>query len=148
MYFNKILNQICTIAKKCHFFAKELHSFRSYSHFGEDLLLRGFLGDKWSLDYMGFWVDIGAHHPDKLSNTKTFYRNGWRGISVDASSDAIASFNRKRKRDINVNVDIGLQSGILPRGLTWIGARFPSVCNLLTATGHVLNRIAPRMFIK
>ena len=42
-----------------------------------------FLEDKWSWNYKGFWVDIGAYHPSNLSNTKVFSLNGWRGINVD-----------------------------------------------------------------
>lgn len=113
MCLDGILTRLYVFVKKCRFYLKEVRFSRSYSQFGEDLLLRGFLGDKWSWNYRGFWVDIGAHHPRMLSNTMAFYKNGWRGINVDASSDAILLFNRKRKRDINVNVGIGLKSGEL-----------------------------------
>lgn len=32
----------------------------------------------------GIYVDIGAHHPFRFSNTYVFYKRGWRGINVDA----------------------------------------------------------------
>ena len=104
-----------TLLKKILFYSKEIFGIRSYSQFGEDVMLRGFLGygEKWAWNYQGFWVDIGAHHPTRLSNTKMFSRVGWRGINVDASTDAIAAFNRQRKRDINVNVGIGREEGTL-----------------------------------
>ena len=104
---------IISTLKKILFYSKEITYRRSYAQFGEDLLLRGFLGDKWSWNYKGFWVDVGAHHPVRLSNTKIFSRVGWRGINVDASVDAIAAFNKSRHRDINVNVGIGPESGTL-----------------------------------
>ena len=110
---NNILERISVLVRKMIFYSKEIRFHRSYSQFGEDLLLQSFLGDKWSWNYKGFWVDIGAHHPSKLSNTKAFSTNGWRGINVDASYDAIAAFNKQRKRDINVNVGIGLKPGVL-----------------------------------
>ena len=113
MKFADMKKRICVFLKKCLFYAREVGFHRSYSQYGEDILLQGFLEDKWSWSYKGFWVDIGAHHPSNLSNTKAFSLNGWRGINVDASSDAIAKFNRHRKRDVNVNVGIGLESGIL-----------------------------------
>jgi FkbM family methyltransferase len=113
MKFADIKKSICVFFKKCLFYAREIGFRRSYSQFGEDILLQSFLGDKWSWGYKGFWVDIGAHHPSNLSNTKAFALNGWRGINVDASFDAIAKFNRHRKRDINVNVGIGLVPGML-----------------------------------
>jgi hypothetical protein len=68
---------------KCLFYAREIGFHRSYSQYGEDVLLQGFWEDKWSWGYKGFWVDIGAHHPSNLSNTKAFALNGWRGINVD-----------------------------------------------------------------
>lgn len=100
---------------KIRYYSKDTLGFRSYSQFGEDVMLRGFfLGDKWSWKpYHGFWVDIGAHHPTRQSNTKFYSKAGWRGINVDASTDAIKLFNRQRKRDINVNVGIGKTEGNL-----------------------------------
>ena len=52
----------------------------SFSQEGEDLVLaRIFEGKK-----NGFYVDIGAHHPTRFSNTHYFYRRGWSGINIDA----------------------------------------------------------------
>jgi len=28
----------------------------------------------------GFYVDVGAHHPKRFSNTYFFYKKGWSGI--------------------------------------------------------------------
>lgn len=79
--------------------------YKSYSQCGEDMCLRAFLNDKCKDPlYKGFYVDIGAHHPIRYSNTNFFYNIGWRGINVDAQSDAIKEFNKKRPRDININV--------------------------------------------
>ena len=73
MCLGGILTRLYVLVKKCRFYFKELRFSRSYSQLGEDLLLRGFLGDKWSWNYRGLWVDIGAHHPRMLSNTMAFY---------------------------------------------------------------------------
>jgi FkbM family methyltransferase len=84
-----------------------LRLFRSsYSLDGEDLVI-----DKL-LDYkkIGFYVDLGANDPDRLSNTKRFYNRGWRGINVDANPQSIELVDKKRKRDINVNVGVGGES--------------------------------------
>ena len=40
----------------------------------------------------GFYVDIGAHHPKRFSNTYFFYKRGWSGITVEPNSDAIKLF--------------------------------------------------------
>ena len=80
----------------------------SYSQYGEDILLKNLMSEKFdAIKYRGFWVDIGAHHPERFSNTKLFSDRGWIGINVDASPKSIAIFNKKRKSDINVNVGIG-----------------------------------------
>lgn len=113
MSIKSFFGSISIFVKKALFYSRELRFRRSYSQYGEDLLLQGLLGNKWGWNYKGFWVDIGAHHPSRLSNTKAFSVNGWRGINVDAASDAIAEFKRKRKRDINVNVGIGSRCGNL-----------------------------------
>jgi FkbM family methyltransferase len=107
------MKRLKTFIAKCRFWIKEKYFRHSFSQYGEDILLQGFLGDKWGWNYKGFWVDIGAHHPSNLSNTKSFYLNGWRGINVDASTDAIKKFESARKRDINVNVGIGKNPGVL-----------------------------------
>ena len=87
---------------------------RTFSQYGEDACLRGLM-DKRCSDpaYRGFWVDIGAHHPTRFSNTRMFSELGWRGINVDAMTDAIDLFQKRRPRDINVNVGIGDKPGEL-----------------------------------
>ncbi|MHB1049002.1 MAG: FkbM family methyltransferase [Bacteroidota bacterium] len=70
----------------------------SYSQEGEDILLRRiFYGKK-----NGFYVDIGAHHPKRFSNTYLFYKMKWRGINVDAMPGSMTKFDSVRPRDINI----------------------------------------------
>ena len=40
----------------------------------------------------GFYVDVGAHHPRRYSNTHLFYRRGWHGINIEPNPDAMRSF--------------------------------------------------------
>lgn len=76
----------------------------SYSQEGEDMVLRSFYeGQK---NYKGFFVDVGAHHPSRFSNTNYFYKKGWRGINIEPTPGAIKAFNISRKRDINLNIGI------------------------------------------
>ena len=51
----------------------------------------------------GFYVDIGAHHPKRFSNTFHFYKRGWNGINIDAD---MKFFKHRRLRDINVEAVI------------------------------------------
>jgi FkbM family methyltransferase len=85
---------------------KPLHS---YSQDGEDILLRPLLlASTPNYDqYKGFYIDIGAHHPFRHSNTMHYYEQGWRGINIEPTPDAITLFNTYRERDINLNIGIG-----------------------------------------
>ena len=74
----------------------------SYSQEGEDLILQRIFERKQS----GFYVDVGAHHPKRFSNTYIFYRRGWHGINIDASPGTMAAFKRHRPRDINLEIPV------------------------------------------
>jgi FkbM family methyltransferase len=51
----------------------------SYSQFGEDLLLWKYFGARPE----GFFVEVGANHPTKCSQTWLFEQQGWKGILVE-----------------------------------------------------------------
>lgn len=67
------------------------------------MVLRRFVGDKTD----GFYVDIGAHHPMRYSNTASFYISGWRGINIDADPTLMELFSQFRPRDINIVAGVG-----------------------------------------
>jgi len=79
------------------------YSLSSYSQEGEDLILDRIFGNKNA----GFYIDVGAHHPFRFSNTYKFYLKGWRGINIDPLPGSMRFFNKFRKRDINLEVGIG-----------------------------------------
>ncbi len=78
----------------------------SFSQDGEYLILEQLLADNTS----GFYVDIGAHHPFRFSNTYKFYHKGWNSINVEASPTLLENFNRFRSRDINLNYLVSNQN--------------------------------------
>jgi len=78
------------------------YALKSYSQEGEDMILRRLLENQQT----GFYVDVGAHHPKRFSNTYIFYKKGWRGINIDAMPGSIKLFNKIRPRDINIEVAI------------------------------------------
>jgi FkbM family methyltransferase len=71
-------------------------------HFGqwaEDVLVRKFFSkDKVT----GTYLDIGAYHPFKLSNTAHLWIMGWSGINIDANPNTIRLFNKYRPSDKNI----------------------------------------------
>lgn len=83
----------------------------SYSQEGEDLVLARIFGEL-KVD-RGFFVDIGAHHPARFSNTYYFYRKGWRGINVDPLPGTRKLFQRMRPGDITIECGVGSQEGVL-----------------------------------
>lgn len=75
----------------------------SYSQKGEDLRIDKLLGYKKS----GFYIDIGAYDPHRFSNTKRFYKKGWRGMNIEPNPNNYQKFIKYRKADINLNIGIG-----------------------------------------
>ncbi|MGV3604631.1 MAG: FkbM family methyltransferase [Dyadobacter fermentans] len=88
-----------------HYFSKK----NSYSQHGEDMILMSYFNH----DYKGFFVDVGAHHPFRFSNTYSFYRRGWRGINIDAKPGVKKLFDRVRPNDINLELGIAGEEGSL-----------------------------------
>lgn len=74
----------------------------SYAQEGEDMVLRRYFENKTT----GFYVDVGAHHPKRFSNTFFFYELGWRGINIDAMPGSMEIFQRERPEDINLEAAI------------------------------------------
>lgn len=79
---------------------------KSYAQDGEDMLLSSSFDDLGGRS-KGFFIDIGALHPFRFSNTAHFYENGWNGINIEPTPNAIEQFIKYRKRDINLNIGIG-----------------------------------------
>jgi len=77
-----------------------------YAQEGEDLIVLRLLDGQAA----GFYVDVGAHHPIRHSNTYLLYRLGWRGINIDATPGSMEPFRRLRPRDINLECLVAADS--------------------------------------
>jgi len=82
---------------------------RSYSQYGEDLMLDKLLNYKEN----GFYIDIGANDPIILNNTKKFYDKGWTGINIEPHLGCFKRIKFLRKKDINLNLGISDKKGKL-----------------------------------
>jgi len=84
---------------------------QSFSQCGEDLIL------KFAFHSLGVfrptYLDIGAHHPYRLSNTALFYQSGSRGVNVEPNPALHREFLRRRPGDINLNLGVGTSQGTL-----------------------------------
>lgn len=69
-----------------------------FSQEGEDVLL----ARVFSRQREGIYVDVGAHHPRRFSNTYWAYERGWHGLNIDAAPGFEGAFTRSRPRDTNI----------------------------------------------
>ncbi|MEM1157459.1 MAG: FkbM family methyltransferase [Verrucomicrobiota bacterium] len=77
----------------------------SFAQNGEDLIIWQALSACQIKE--PFYLDIGAHHPRKLSNTMLFYLFGFRGMNIEPDPDLFAEFPKSRPEDLNLNVGVG-----------------------------------------
>jgi FkbM family methyltransferase len=108
--FRKVINFVVEILKRKFFLddtiAHNPFGNTSFSQEGEDIMLKRIIGEK----SQGFYIDVGAHHPYRFSNTFIFYEKGWKGLNIDALPGTKELFDRERPRDINLEVGVS-QSG-------------------------------------
>lgn len=105
----------------------------SFSQHGEDR----YLLDRFQKND-GFFVDIGASHPFRISNTYLLYRLGWCGVTVEPIPELGRLHRRWRPRDKLVAKAVGLKSG----KMTFF-EMLPSVLSTLdksVAEDYVVNR--------
>ncbi len=81
----------------------------AYSQSGEDMLLCNHI---FNNQKSGFYVDVGAHHPRRFSNTYLLYKKGWSGINIDPVPNMQQLF-KERVRDINISVGISNKRGFM-----------------------------------
>ena len=84
-----------------------LDNFTTYSQYFEDLILYCVFYDVEN----GFYIDVGANDPNKISVTKAFYNIGWHGINIEPLPDKYNELNTYRPRDINLNFGVGEKQG-------------------------------------
>ena len=81
----------------------------SFSQYGEDKFFKQFFSKQQS----GRYLDIGASHPYRISNTFLLYKSGWSGITVEPIA-YLANLHRQwRPKDKIMEAAIGTSSGSL-----------------------------------
>lgn len=81
----------------------------AYSQEGEDVALAKLMHGIEN----GHYIDIGCHHPARFSNTYMFYRQGWRGLNIDAKPNIVELFAQYRPEDKTLCMGLGQESGEL-----------------------------------
>lgn len=85
----------------------------SYSQYGEDMILRA-IYERYPNSYKGYYIDVGAYHPKKYSNSYYFYRKGWNGICIDPSPTVSRLFKLVRPHDLFLGIGISEKEGSVP----------------------------------
>ena len=88
MQIKKIFSALMSGAFKGHF-----------GQYAEDALVRKLFDFKHR---KGNYIDLGAYHPFRFSNTAFFWMRDWQGINVDANPKTIELFKKTRKKDLNL----------------------------------------------
>jgi FkbM family methyltransferase len=103
--------EILFFSNPYYIYPKNIYDYHnlSFSQEGEDLILKRMFEKQEN----GFYVDIGAHHPQRFSNTYYCYLKGWRGINIDAMPDSMKPFREIRPEDINIEAAISDSSEVL-----------------------------------
>ncbi len=86
----------------------DIYAKKSYSQEGEDMILSRIFDKK-----QGFYVDVGAHHPRRFSNTYLFYKRGWSGINIEPNPDAARLFRLERPRDAHLECGVAERESAL-----------------------------------
>ena len=104
-----MINKILKAIYRTLFLLKSLSPYgrMSFGQEGEDIVLSKI----FQFYRKGFYVDVGAHHPVKYSNTKLFYDRGWSGINIDPIPGMKKKFDHARPRDINIECGVGKEKG-------------------------------------
>lgn len=79
----------------------------SFAQYGEDV----FVWDYFKSKTTGTYIDIGANHPFKISNTYLLYRRGWRGVTVEPIPRLWRRHQKWRPDDISLNCAISDRVG-------------------------------------
>lgn len=78
------------------------YSFHIYSIDGEEMFLRAMFGEKEK----GTYVDVGANHPWRFSNTFWAYSRGWRGVNIEPDVHNYELLKGIKNKDININCGV------------------------------------------
>lgn len=78
-----------------------------FSQEGED----GILARLFEHQATGFYVDVGAHHARRFSNTAMLYFAGWRGINIEPDPVLANELKRARPGDTTVHSAVGDAEG-------------------------------------
>lgn len=115
--------------------------YRSFAQSGEDRIASHVLNEMGVLSPR--YLDLGAHHPVKFSNTYLFYRRGGRGVCVEPDPHLAMLIKRRRFRDMCLNVAVAPSDGTLQfhvMRVETLSTTSPGAVARLKEMGHEIER--------
>ena len=82
---------------------RKVFGYTQFAQFGEDAVLAELFRDTSH----GIYIDVGAHHPYRYSNTYLLHKKGWHGTNIDPYPYTIRLFNMARPQDKNICSGVG-----------------------------------------
>lgn len=82
---------------------RKVFGYTQFAQFGEDAVLAELFRDTSH----GIYVDVGAHHPYRYSNTYLLHQKGWHGTNIDPNPHSIRLFHNARPQDKNICRGVG-----------------------------------------
>lgn len=83
-----------------------INNYNTYSQAGEDAVLNFLFTDK-KMDFVSY-LDIGTNTPDHLNNTYLLYKNGNKGVCVEADITLIPAIEHLRPNDTVINAGVAV----------------------------------------
>lgn len=105
---NPLLNSLYMLARDVRSFLSARRA-GTFAQHGEDLILP----QLFPAGHKGTYLDIGASHPFRISNTYLLYARGWRGVAVDPIPHFRWLYRLWRPQDTFLNVGVAPQPGRL-----------------------------------
>lgn len=84
----------------------------SYAQQGEDRVIMDALGDRHPAGQI--YIEIGANHPTRISNTYLFYRHGFSGLIVEPNRSFEKLYRKYRPKDIFLPIGCGEEAALAP----------------------------------
>lgn len=94
--------------------------FESYAQHFEDVILYYVLKNVEK----GFYIDVGANDPERISVTKAFYDRGWHGVNIEPISSVCAKLAEYRPCDINLCIGLGKEHSKIELFGSGVGSTF------------------------
>ena len=82
--------------------------YTSYAQAGEDVVMK-FLFDQVQIQNFTY-LEIGVYYPDYCNNTFLFYKQGAKGVCVEADETLIPAIKTVRERDTVLNIGVGIKN--------------------------------------